>query len=194
MYKKLIFLLFLLPLLHGCVFVIAGGAVAGADVIHDRRGAGTVVADRRLQLAVIDAINRDRDLVRGDYRVKVVVYNGTVLLCGQAASAELKQRAQTIAASIEGGRRVVNEIEVSDEPEGFWRRRADNALTARIKTALLDITSLPGFDPTRVNVTVAHRVVYLMGMVSHEEAEAVAAVARDVGGVDSVVKVFEYTD
>jgi osmotically-inducible protein OsmY len=67
-------------------------------------------------------------------------------------------------------------------------------LTARVKTGLLDLTSLPGFDPTRVNVTTAHRVVYLMGKVSHEEDDAVTQIARDTDGVEKVVKVFEYTD
>ena len=43
-------------------------------------------------------------------------------------------------------------------------------------------------------MTTAHRVVYLMGKVSHEEDDAVTEVARDVDGVEKVVKVFEYTD
>ena len=67
-------------------------------------------------------------------------------------------------------------------------------MTARVKAGLLNITSMPGFDPTRVNVTTSHRVVYLMGMVSHEESDAVADIARETGGVDKVVKLFEYTD
>jgi osmotically-inducible protein OsmY len=194
MSRPQLWLLLALPLLHGCAALVVGGALAGADLVHDRRGAGTVVADRRLQLTLLDAIDREPELVRGNYRIKIVVYDGTVLLCGQAATAELATRAQRITESVDGVRRVVNEIEITDEPEGFWRRRQDNVLTARIKTALLDITSLPGFDPTRVNVSVAHRTAYLMGRVSHDEAEAVSAVAREVGGVDKVVQVFEYTD
>ena len=64
-----------------------------------------------------------------------------------------------------------------------------------MKTALLDITSMPGFDPDpRQRDHQSHHVVYLMGMVSHDEADAVTDIARDVGGVEKVVKVFEYTD
>ena len=126
--------------------------------------------------------------------VKVVVYNGTVLLVGQVESAATKQRAQTIAADIEGAQRISNELEITAEPYGFWRRREDNAQAARIKTALLDITSMPGFDATRVNVTSANHVVYLMGIVSHEEADAATEIVRNVGGVDKVVKLFEYRE
>jgi len=194
MYKKILFVLLALPLLHGCIAVFAGGAVAGANVVHDRRSFGRVLEDRNLQLSVLDKINRDKAMVRDNNHVKVVVYDGSVLLCGQLRSAELKQRAQTIAESFEGIARLVNDIEVTDAPQGFWRRREDNAQSARVKTALLDITSMPGFDPTRINVTAAHGVVYLMGLVTHEEDAAVTEIARNVGGVDKVVKVFEYTD
>ncbi|MBU6198077.1 MAG: BON domain-containing protein [Xanthomonadaceae bacterium] len=193
MYRT-VFLLALAPLLHGCIAVVAGGAIAGAHAVHDRRALGTVLSDRNIQLSAIDAINKHRELTQDDNNVKVVVYNGVMLLCGQVRSEELKQLAQSSAAGFDGVVRLVNQIEVTDEPEGFWRRRADNATTARIKTGLLDITSLPGFDPTRINVTTSHHVVYLMGLVKHDEAEAATEVARNTDGVVKVVKLFEYTD
>jgi osmotically-inducible protein OsmY len=187
-------LLAALPLVDGCVPAVVVGVVVVADVAHDRRSADTIVADRNLQLSILDKLDRDPDLVRGNYRVKVVVYDHYVLLCGQAASAELKQRAENIATGFEGVKRVMNEIDVTDTPQGFWSRRGDNTMTARVKTALLDVTSIPGFDPTRVNVTTSNHVVYMMGFVNHEEADAAASVARDIDGVAKVVKVFEYAD
>ena len=53
---------------------------------------------------------------------------------------------------------------------------------------------LPGFDPGRVKISTAHGNVYLMGLVSHREADAVVDVARNVAGVNKVVQVFEYVD
>lgn len=181
-------------LLQGCVALVAGGVLVGADAIHDRRPAGVVARDRNIQLTAFHAINRHKELVRDDNNVKVVVYNGVMLLAGQVRSATLRDLAQHSVADIEGVDRLVNEIEVTDEPEGFWRRRQDNTITALVKAGLLNITSISGFDPTRVNVTTSHHVVYLMGLVSHEEAEASADVARDTSEVVKVVKVFEYTD
>jgi osmotically-inducible protein OsmY len=181
-------------LLHGCAAVVVGGALVVADTAHDRRSTSVVASDRNLQLTAVDALNRHKELVHDDNDVKVVVYNGVVLLVGEVRSAELKQLAQKTVADFEGIKRLINEIEVTDEPPGFWRRREDNTLTARVKTGLLDITSEPGFDPTRVNVTTSHHIVYLMGIVSHAEADAAADVARDTSGVEKVVKVFEYTD
>ena len=180
------------PLLGGCFAALVGGAAVGGSAAHDRRGVGTYVDDKRIYLAAYDSLNKDKELaLKND--VSIVVYNGVMLLVGEVRTPELKARAERLVSGFEGTRRIVNEIDIG-EPEGFWSRRANNAITARVKTGFLDLTSLPGFDPTRVNVTTAHRVVYLMGKVSHEEDDAVTEIARNVDGVERVVKVFEYTD
>lgn len=180
--------------LHFYTSILLASLVLLLQGCHEQRPAGYVLRDRNIQLTASDAINRDKDLVHDDNNVKVVVYNGVMLLCGQVRSEELKRRAQAHVEVIEGIKRLVNDLEVTDEPEGFWRRREDDTTTARVKTALLDITSLPDFNPSRVNVTTSHHVVYVMGLVTHEEAEAVIGIAREVGGVQKVVEVFEYKD
>lgn len=178
-------------LLGGCVIAVVGAGVA-ASAAHDRRDTRSYFDDKRLYLAAYDNFNKDKELaLKND--VIIVVYDGVILLIGEVRTEELKHRAEQRVSGFEGTRRIVNELAV-EEPEGFWSRRADNALSLRVKTALLDLTSLHDFDPTRVNVTTAHRVVYLMGKVSHEEDDAVTEIARDVDGVEKVVKVFEYTD
>jgi osmotically-inducible protein OsmY len=192
--RRFVLMMFLVAapaLLGGCAVAVVGVA-AGASAAHDRRGAGTYVDDKRIYLGAYDSLNKDKELALKN-SVIIVVYDGVMLLVGEVRTQELKQRAERLVSGFEGTRRIVNELEVR-EPEGFWSHREDNSLTARVKTALLDLTSLPDFDPTRVNVTTAHRVVYLMGRVTHEEDDAVTEIARDVSGVEKVVKVFEYTD
>jgi len=194
-YRSALFALSLIiatPLLGGCFAAVVGGAAAGASAAHDRRSVGSYVDDKRIYLAAYDNFNKDKELALKN-SVIIVVYDGVILLVGEVRTPELKARAEQRVTGYEGTRRIINEIDVR-EPEGFWSRRSDNALTARVKTGLLDLTSLPGFDPTRVNVTTAHRIVYLMGKVSHEEADAVVQIARDVDGVEKVVKVFDYVE
>ncbi|HNV08252.1 MAG: BON domain-containing protein [Dokdonella sp.] len=185
-------LLILLPLLGGCVAAVTAGAIATGSSVHDRRGFGTVVDDKRIQLGAYDEINRDKELVLKN-RVMIAVYNGVMLLMGEVRTPDLKQRAEQTVTGFEGVRRIVNEIDIM-EPEGFWTRRNDNKITARVKLALTDITSVPGFDATKVKVSTAHRTVYLMGLLSTEEVEIVTEIARNVPGVERVVKVFEYTE
>lgn len=185
-------LLALIPTLGGCLAAIAGGAIATGSSVHDRRGVGTVVDDKRIQLGAYNVINKDKELVLKN-RVMIAVYNGVMLLMGEVRSPDLKQRAQQTVSGFEGVTRIVNEIDVM-EPEGFWTRRGDNTITSRVKLALLDITSMQGFDATRIKVSTAHRVVYLQGVVNAEEEQAVVEIARNVTGVERVVKVFEYAD
>lgn len=194
-HRKLIawsLLLGLLPLLGGCFAAVVGGAAVGARAAHDRRDFGSYVDDKRIYLGAYDTLNKDKELALKN-RVVIVVYDGVMLLVGEVRTTELKQRAERLVSGFEGTRRVVNELAI-EEPEGFWSRRRDNTISLHVKTALFDLTSLEGFDPTRVNVTTAHRVVYLMGKVTREEDEAVTGIARDVSGVEKVVKLFEYLD
>ena len=188
----LVLVALIVPLLGGCIAVLATGAVATGSSVHDRRGVGTVVDDKRIQLGAYDTINKDKELVLKN-RVMIAVYNGTLLLMGEVRTAELKARAEHTVTGFEGVKRIVNEIDVM-EPEGFWARRNDNRMTARVKLALLDAVSTPGFDPTRVKVSTAHRVVYLQGVLTVEEDEIATGIARNVDGVERVVKVFEYVD
>jgi osmotically-inducible protein OsmY len=185
-------LLLVLPALGGCFAAVVGGAAVGARAAHDRRDIGSYVDDKRIYLGAYDTLNKDKELALKN-RVVIVVYDGVMLLAGEVRTNELKQRAERLVSGFEGTRRIVNELDVR-EPIGFWSRRRDNTITLHVKTALLDLTSLEGFDPTRVNVTTAHRTVYLMGKVTREEDDAVTGIARDVRGVEKVVKLFEYLD
>ena len=180
------------PLLGGCFAAVVGAAAVGGSAAHDRRGVGTWADDKRIYLGAYNAINKDKELaLRND--IVITVYDGVLLLAGNVRTPELKQRAERIVTGFEGTRRVVNDLQIG-EPQGFWSRRRDNTITAHAKTALLDLTSMQGFDPTRVNITTVNRIAYLMGRVSHEEDDAVTTIVRDVSGVEKVVKLFEYTD
>jgi osmotically-inducible protein OsmY len=61
-------------------------------------------------------------------------------------------------------------------------------LTTKIKTALLTDSEVPSL---RVKVVTENSVVYLMGLLSTEEANRTAAAAADVDGVTRVVRLFE---
>jgi len=176
-----------LALLGGCAAVAVGGAaVAG----HDRRSFWTVVDDQNLELSAYDIINKDKELSL-QHNVEVIVYNGVLLLLGQVGNDEMKARAVGYVQDFAGVKRVVDEIEVGPQ-KGVGQGMRDKWITSRVKTALLDIVDVPGFDPTRVNVTTENGAVFLMGLVTNAEAERVVEIARNVPDVMRVVKVFDY--
>jgi osmotically-inducible protein OsmY len=186
--------LFLLAplLLGGCAAAIVGGAAVTAKTLHDRRPVGVVIDDQRIMARSYTRISNDEALGSGQ-RVRVISHNGIVLLIGEVQTEELRARAEAIVSDVPDVRDVVNELAVQP-PVGAWQRSRNAAITARVKTALLDLIGMPGFDPTRVNVSTARDIVYLQGLVTREEGEAVVEVARNVAGVKQVVVVFEYIE
>lgn len=172
--------------------ILLAAATLSGCIFHDRRSFGSVIDDQNIELSIIDSINRDKELALKNH-VEVVVYNGVVLLIGRTSTAELSARAEQVAMGYQGVRRVVNEIEVGPRID-VGDTTSDKVLSTRVKTGLADIVGIKGFDPTRVNVTTEAGVVYLMGLVSQEEAERVVEIARATPGVQRVVRVFEYTD
>ena len=175
--------------LSGCVAVVLGGA---AIVATDRRTAGTMLDDQTTEVRVADRIYAAQGFDGGDH-IKVEVYQGVVLLVGEVTSEAKQQLAGNVAARVDNVTRVVNELEI-DESASLGERLDNTWLTTKVNTILIKENPVPGFDATRIKVISSQNKIYLMGLVSREEGEAVAEVVRNVGGVEKVVKVFSYMD
>ena len=179
--------------LTGCAPLVVGGAAATtATVVHDRRTAGTIIEDQAIELKAARAIRRDKELASQSH-INVTSYNMVVLLSGETPTEALRQRAVEIVRRIPKVRRVYNELAVAG-PSSLTSRSNDALITAKVKLALFHIKGLEGFDPTRVKVVTERGNVYLMGLLTHREAESVAEAARRVSGVQRVIKLFEYID
>ncbi len=176
----------------GCAAFVAGGAAATGLAVHDRRSFGTVVDDRAIAVRATDAIWKGEEFDSGD-RVKISAYNGWVLLTGEVGSEDKIGEAEERVADLSGVRRVINELEVTDKAT-MGQRTRDSWTSSRVRTALFGIRDVEGFDPSRVRITTVRETVYLQGLVTQEEAEAVVEEARTVGGVGRVVTVFEYLE
>ena len=178
-------------MLGGCGAVVIGGAVATANVAHDRRTAGTLVEDQKILLEAISMRDAD-DALKKQANVGIDVFNLQVLLTGQAENFEVVEAFRQRVAGIQRVRAVFNEVTVG--AESTWSEAtADAYLTARVKVALFNV-KIDGFDPTRVTVTSSQGSVYLMGLLTPTEADAVTEEVRFVSGVKRVVKLFEYID
>jgi osmotically-inducible protein OsmY len=69
-------------------------------------------------------------------------------------------------------------------------RSNDTYITGKVKTRLLEESSK--VNPIYVKVVTERGVVYLMGIVTKQEADTAARIAATTNGVVKVVKVFEY--
>jgi len=176
-------------LLQGCAGVVVGGAAVTATAVHDRRTLGVFIEDQTIEFKAADRLASDPE-IKANSHINVTSYNMVVLLTGQTSNEELRHRAEQLVAGVERVRRVVNEVEIGSIAS-LGERTRDAGLVAEIKFKLTGI-DLPDFDPLRVKVVVERGVVYLMGLLTHKEADAVTDLVRHVSGVRRVVKVFEY--
>ncbi len=178
-----------IALLEGCAAAVVGGAAGGAAVALDRRTAGTIVDDQGIEFKAMSMMN-DHPGLNEHSSISVTSYNYTVLLTGDAETEEVSRRYARLVADIPKVLRVVNEVQIG--PNATLAEQSQDAYTTtKVKLALFDI---PDFDATRVKVLTQKGHVYLMGLVTREEAKAAADQARNVDGVRRVVKVFEYVE
>lgn len=122
--------------------------------------------------------------------IRVISFNGIVLLVGQVKSEHLRGQATEIANQVRNVKRVHNEITVSG-PISIPARSNDQWLKTKIKSSML---TTEGINPFDVKVVVENGIIYLMGMVSRTEADLAVNISRQTFGVQKIVKVFEYTD
>lgn len=157
-----------------------------------RRTTGTVLNDQTLEREVIKRIRNHPSFSEEDH-IKVEVHQGVVLLAGETVSEENSVLASQLAAESRLTERVVNDLKIG-ERAGFGGKLDNSWLTGKVNSILLAENPLEGNDASRIKVISSQNTVYLMGMVSHAEGDAVAEVVRNIRGVEKVVKIFDYTD
>jgi osmotically-inducible protein OsmY len=180
-------MLIALPLVSACAPLVLGGAAAtGVMVAEDRRTVGTITEDQGIELR---AASRIRDRVR-DAHINVTSYNRMVLLTGEVPDAAAKTTAEKIARAVDNVRGVYNELQVAGN-SSMTARANDSYLTSKVKARFVDSRK---FSALHVKVVTESNVVYLMGLVNRREANDATEIARTTGGVQKVVRVFEYLD
>jgi osmotically-inducible protein OsmY len=187
--SALLLMVAITTLLQGCAALVVAGAGTTAVAANDRRTIGAQVDDQAIELKVSSAMKSDETL-RREAHVNATSMNGIVLLTGETATPELRDRVLTKVREINGIRRAVNEIRIAP-PSLIGSRSHDTWLTTKVKTKMIQAENL---DSSRVKVVTENDAVYLLGLVTQKEAGVATDAARSVTGVARVVKLFEYTD
>lgn len=181
---KSIVVLLVSTLLTGCVVAVVAGAAAG--MVYDRRSVTTMEADARLFHIIHKGIVTDPQF--RDSRILVTSFNRVVLLVGQTPTASLRVVAERVAQNTPGVKRVYDEITV-DNPLPLTQRSKDSWITGQVRSNML---TKKGLESGSIRIVTENGVVYLMGIVTSEQASLAVDVARRVNGVRKVVKIFQY--
>jgi len=176
----------LLLLLSGCITATVGViAVTSVDIAKDDRTFGTLIDDNVIEANIFKDIVTDPAL-DGNTHINSTVVNGVVLLTGEVASNEQKFRAAQIANAYQGVDQVVNQLEVLGKTS-MTSRTNDTLITAKVKTEFIRDK---GIDSSDIKVVTERGIVYLLGIVTPAEGEAAVNLAKQVGGVVRIVKIF----
>jgi len=173
--------------LAACVPVVVGGAAAGGVMAADRRTSGIYIEDQGIEIKAEKAM---MEQIGDNIHANVTSFNRNVLVTGEAFNEESKAKAESIAKSIENVRSVTNEVVVAAK-SSLGGRSNDTFITSKVKANMVKENRFPA---NYVKVVTENSVVYLMGLVTHQEADDAVDIARNVDGVEKVVKVFEYID
>ncbi|HUI99796.1 MAG TPA: BON domain-containing protein [Usitatibacter sp.] len=171
------------PVLQGCVPLVAAGAAGTALIATDRRTTGVYIEDENIELKALGRLHEIPDA-----HVNAASFNERVLLTGEVPDEATRKRVQEAIRTIPSVREVMDETQIAGA-SSLTSRGNDTLITSNVKARMLND---PRFNATQVKVVTEAGVVYLMGLVTHAEADAATEVARTTSGVSRVVTEFEY--
>lgn len=172
----------------GCASIVASMSEPGhIDEPGNKRTFGTYVEDQNIEVKIkANLLNADERY--NDAHLSIFSYNRIVLLTGQVPSQDLLDRATRIAEKVRLVRKVHNEMTVA-EPTSLADRVNDSWITTKINAHMLATKDFPA---SRVQVLTEAGVVYLMGLLTENEANWAVDIVRQVYGVKKIVKIIEY--
>ncbi len=176
--------------LAGCSSILTATRDTPMESNHVTRTLGSSIDDQLIETRANVNIAKAHADLEAEARFSVTSYNGVVLLVGQVPRAELIQLAGDTAKRVQRVKVVHNELTVGPRLS-LLARNNDALITSSTNTRMLADNNIPG---RRIKVTTEAGVVYLMGLVTRAEADLAVATAQQVGGVQRIVKLFEYID
>ena len=170
--------------ISSCAPAVVAVPVA-TSVAYDDRTLSTIYQDEGITQQAYGVIQDDKQFKGSN--ISIASINNLVLLVGQVENPQLKAKAYNEVSKIDTVKKVYNQITV-EPPVSALTKSNDAWITTKVKTALLaDL----GLKSSKVKVLTENGVVYLLGIVSSDQATQAAKTASKVKGVKKVVKLFQ---
>ena len=175
--------------LTGCAHVVAlSTGPEPVDQQCGKRTLGSMIEDESIETKITANLYKAGPGV-SDSHINAISFNGIVLLVGQVRSEKYKRKAERIAQNINKVRRVHNEIIVAGD-SSYLDRTNDSWLTTKTRSRM---TLKKEFPSTRVKVVTEDGIVYLMGLLTKQQAQDAVDIVQQIHGVQKIVKIIEYT-
>ena len=185
--------IFLIPLsllyLHSCTQVIVGGAASGGIILVQERSAKQAAIDILIKTQIEESMfstNYDNLFSK----IRVLVYEGKVLLVGTVEDKSLANKAEDIAWKKKNVLEVANYIVIGKNDLVDYIK--DTRITIELKAKLLTDSEI-----SEVNFmsTTENRLLFIMGIAQNQvELNKVLKHAAEIAGVKKVVNLIVLKD
>ena len=169
--------------LTGCPAAIIGSGAVAIDTTADRRTHGIILEDSNIEFKAFSLIQK----IEGDMHTNVTSYNGHVLIVGQVPTELVKIKIGKSIQSLANVKSVTNELTIGPAIS-ISGRAQDTLITSNVKARFFKENKV---SPFFVKVVTENKIVYLMGLLTEDEAREAEAIAKNTSQVNKVVKLFE---
>jgi len=179
--------------LIGCAAVGVVSVVVPPLSFSDRRSTETQIIDQKVEFKAIIEIQETYK----DANVSFVSYNQTLVITGEVPSDKLKIEIEALAKNIDGVKSIKNFLLVSKN-SSFRSKGLDVVLTANVKSRLFIKTNKGQYkgklSPIHIKVFSERQEVYLMGLITQEEADTAITIAKSSKGSKKIIPLFEINE
>lgn len=174
--KQIIMILLGIAVLSGCV-----SKPAVTPNLSLNRTIPERVTDLGIERQVLVNLDSIVGLTKNNHRVAIDAFRGDLLLTGEVPTEATKRAIEQMAKSIKEVKKVHNRLKVSDEPKSQSHTVHENYLKTKYLGKLM--TSSSGIRMSQYRVVVRDDIIYMMGMLTVNQAQLASKVARQTEGI-----------
>ena len=178
--------IFSLWLLMSCSQVIIGGATSTGMIIVQERSAKQAAVDILIKAKIEEAMfSNDYDKLFS--KVRVIVYEGRVLLVGTVIEESIKVKANEISWNTKEVKEVANYITIGKNDLIDYVK--DTRISLELRAKLLADKEV---SEVNFSVTTENRILYLVGMAqNNKELNKVIEHASNIAGVKKIINLIK---
>lgn len=186
-FKNILCISISIALLQGCVAAAVVGVVGGGTMAADNRTIGAQIDDQKIELEGYGKLN-DHPGLAEHANIQITSVNASLLVVGQVPNTYLKDTAIKMLSELKGVKKIHNQLRVANA-SSMATRTNDVWLTSKVKTALFKDDTI---DSNNIKVVTENGEVFLLGLIKKTQADKAVEIARNISGVNRVLKAFEY--
>ena len=176
-------------LLTSCSSVIVGGATSTSMIIVQERSSKQAAIDIFIKAKIEEAMfSNDYDKLFS--KVRVIVYEGRVLLVGTVVEESIKEEADQISWNTKNVKEVANYITIGKNDLIDYVK--DTRISLELRAKMLTDKEV---SEVNFSITTENRILYLVGIAqNNKELNKVIEHASNIAGVKKIVNLIKLKD